>query len=584
MMPPLADLHWARPWAWLLLALPAGLALRRRHARAEQARAALAYADAHMQAWALRTDGPRPGLARGLVWWLLWLLAATALAGPRQLLAVDAAGAASPRHRADLMVVLRLPDHDAPSLAAARMALHALQRRLHGERLGLVVFNRGAGLLLPCTDDPAVFDDFLDRAGPGLLEGTTGDGLAQALWLARRELRRETGPSKAIVLLSGEPDAGDAQGQADALEAARVPVFLLWTGAGEVDPRLEALASRSGGASARLGSPGAWTLLVRQGIERLPSDPPRPGSEPVWRELYGLPLAGAMLLLTVLHLPAVPRARAGLLRGVLLLVVPGLSTPGLSLLGLPSLSDALPHAHAAAAQASRAQALQAWKAWQAWTRHDFPGCARMYAGLAGFDAAIGEGDCAYRAGQWPEALRAFRRAMLLATSDPRRARALYNLGNAAFHVQGGLLEALDAYRASLVLQPGNARALRNLRLAQAQWDQEHPEDAAAALRKGGLPRGQGAFGDTADTTPSSMAARPGQRRPQGYENQRLQAGGQLRLSTAQPEPSAPGLRLDPAEVLAARRGMQLLRDHRDALLRAQLRQDSREAADPRGPR
>ncbi len=574
MTPLLSDLQWAHPWAWLLLALPAGLQLRLRRARAAQARAALAYADAHMQAWALRPDGPRAGAVRRLGHWLLWLLVAMALAGPRQLLAVDAAGGPGPRQRADLMVVLRIPTREGPSLEAARMALHALQRRLHGERLGLLVFNRGAGLLLPCTDDPALFDDFLDRAGPGLLDGAAGDGLPDALRLAARELRRESGPAKAILLLSGEAEAGRAQGLADALDSAGIPVFLLWTGPGEVDPGLAALASRSGGASTRLGRPAAWTLLYRQGIARLPSHSAPPRAALAWRELYGLPLAGAMLLMILLYLPVPRRPRAAALRVVLLLAAPGLSA-----LALPRLPGPLPTAHAATAQSARAKSLQAWNAWQAWTRHDFGACARDYAGLTGFDAAMGEGDCAYRAGHWVEAEAAFRRAMLEAPGDRQRAQALYNLGNASFHVQGGLRAALDAYRASLVLEPGNPSALRNLRLAQAQWVQEHPEDVMAVLRKRGVPQGRGSFGDTADTTPSSMAGHRRHRQAQAYENQRLQAGGKLQLGGSQPGAAGPGLRLGAAEVLAAQRGMPLLRDHRDALLRALVRQDSREAAE-----
>ncbi len=576
MMPLLAGLHWAHPWAWLLLGVPAGLMLRRRRARGARARQALAYADAHMQVWALRPGLPRLGFWRGLAEAMPWLLLAAALAGPRQLLARDPAGMPRAEHRLPLMVVLQLPARHDGTLAASRMALHDLQRRLRGERIGLVVYGQGAGLLLPCTDDAALFDDFLDRAGPALLDADPGDGLPGALLLARRELSREAGPSRAVLLVAGGSASGPGEqralrAQAQALEAARLPLFLLWTGPGEIDPVLAALARRSGGASARLGSPEAWTLLYRQGIARLPSDPARPGSVAAWRELYALPLAAAMLLLLLLQLPAPRRAGAGRVPAWLLAAA----------LGLPLLPGALPRARAVEAPAPRdaaRQAREAWQAWEAWSRQDYAACGRLYATLPGFDARMGEGDCAYRAGRWPEAVAAFRRAMLDAPGDGRRALALYNLGNAAFHVQGGLREALDAYRASLRLQPADPAALRNLRLAQAQWVQEHPESAIAAMRKRGAPLDRARFGDTTDTTPSRLPAHRRQE-PQVYQDQRLQAGGRLRARDAQSGSATQGLRLDPRELRAARRGLRLLHDHRGELLRALLRQDSREAVD-----
>ncbi|MDE1955222.1 MAG: hypothetical protein KGJ03_05845, partial [Betaproteobacteria bacterium] len=66
-------LHWAHPWAWLCLGLPLGLALWRRRARKRQTREALAYADAHLHAWALRAQPPRASLARRTAEALLWL-------------------------------------------------------------------------------------------------------------------------------------------------------------------------------------------------------------------------------------------------------------------------------------------------------------------------------------------------------------------------------------------------------------------------------------------------------------------------------------------------------------------------------
>ncbi len=571
----LPDLYWAHPWAWLLPAV--ALLLGALRARRRRTREWSDYADPSMRRWAVRDVGGagRGGVPRLLLEALLWLLLAAALAGPRQLLTLDSAGAARVEHRVDLMVLLQLPAADAAGrlpLERQRIALLDLQSRLRGERLGLMVYDAASGLLLPCTSDRGLFDAYLNHAQPALLRGRPGPGLAGALALARHELLREPGPSRALLLLAGPSaeNAAHAQAgaalprQARALRAAQIPVYLAWSGQGRPERRLRALVSRTGGAQARLDRPGVWTLLYRHGIATLPSNPPRDASRSAWRELYGIPLLGAMLVLLVLQSPR-PRRR-GQARPVLPLLVLGLG------LGWGALQA--PAAHAG----DSVQRRQAWKAWTAWKGADYAACARLYRALPGFDARLGEGDCEYRAGHFDRAVAAFRGAMLRAGDDRDRAVALYNLGNAAFHVPGRLREALDAYRASLVLMPRDAAALRNLRLAQARWAQQHPEYEITGLRKRGAPQAAARFGDTSNPNPSQLRHR-GKRPPSIYQNQRLQRGGRLEAAGGQAAPASPGPRLSAADIAAARLGMRLLHDHRSMLLDGLIRHDTGVAAD-----
>jgi tetratricopeptide (TPR) repeat protein len=579
-MTPELALQWAHPWAWTTAALAfVPGAVRWLEGRAGPA---AGYADAAMRSWAVRESGARRTSGHALLEAAVWLLLAAALAGPRQLRVVDSSGLARSQHRIDLLVLLEVPASASggdAALDARRLALQQLQQRLRGERLGLMVYSAGVGLLLPCTRDDALFDAALGRVRPAMLQGVRGPGLAGALALARRELQREPGPSRALLLLAG-PSASGAPGaavparlrrQAAALRAARIAVFLAWSGAGEPGPQLASLLARGAGATARLGRPGVWSRLYDHGIARLPSNPPQPDMELAWRELYAVPLSGALLLLLVAEWMRRRRGGAGTPRA------PHVgSWAGAMVLGASCAWGALPAPNARADEVA-----SPWRAWQAWRHADYRACAGLYAAQAGYDARLGEGDCEYREGRYAQALASFRRAMLVAADDRRRAVALYNLGNAAFHVPGGLREALDAYRASLVLQPGTPAVRHNLRLAQAQWTQEHPEYEIVGMRKRGVPMSPAPFGDTSDTAPSQQRHADRQR-PQAYANQRLQAGGMLRADAADAAGATPARRrvtLSAADVAAARRGMRLLHDRRAMLLDGWIERDSREAAD-----
>jgi tetratricopeptide (TPR) repeat protein len=574
-------LHWAHPWAWLAAAVPILLFGLRRWAA--HARPAQGYADTAMRRWAVRESGPHGLSGHALLDVSIWLLLAAAWAGPRQLLVVDASGAARLEHRIDLMVLLEVPPSasagPAVALEARRLALQDLQQRLRGERLGLMVYSAGSGLLLPCTSDYGLFDAALNRAAPAMLQGVRGPGLPGALALARRELQSEPGPSRAVLLLAG-PSATDTldldgreslRRQALALRHAHIPLFLAWSGPGKPGPLLTALLARHADTTARLDQTEVWSELYDRGIARLPSNPPRPGMQRAWRELYAIPLSGALLLLTLSLWSRRRGAGAGEPRAAD-------SGPWVGAIVLAaSLSWSALHAPSARAD----EVLARWQAWQAWQHADYAACARLYAAQTGYDARIGEGDCAYRLGRFPQALESFQRAMLAAEDDRRRAVALYNLANAAFHLPGALRETVDAYRASLVLMPDDPSARRNLRLAQAQWAQDHPEYEIVGMRKRGAPASQAQFGDTSNTTPSQQR-HPHRQRPMAYANQHLQAGETLRASGAPDMPAGHGVTLSAADIAAARHGMQLLRDRRAMLLDGWIEHDSREATDLAG--
>lgn len=328
----LANLDWRAPW-WGLLALQPllfwALARRRRQRLA-------GYADAHLLPWAV-TAAPRE---RGAAWraaanGLVWLLLAAAAAGPRLPLET-APGQDTPathHHAISVMVLLDVSasmaaTDIAPSrLTRAKLELSDWLGRLAGERVGLIVYAGAAGVLLPLTDDPALFRRALQQADAGLIE-QAGTHLGAALDLAARQLQTAPTRGKAILLISdGEADslagpAGEAARAAVAnLAKQDIQLFILGVGSAtgaaiplaeggyaerdgaQVQSRLDAaayadLAQQTGGRFAGVADGDAdWMDLHDHGLAYLPGDPPAPTQARAWRELYPWLLAPAWVLL-----------------------------------------------------------------------------------------------------------------------------------------------------------------------------------------------------------------------------------------------------------------------------------------------
>ncbi len=580
----IANLHWAHPWAWMIATGPLCLAGWRRWRPDADVRVVAAYADRAMRPWAVRAGHVPGGALHWLVEGMLWVCVAAALAGPRQLLSLDAQGAARLAHRVNVMVAIEALPDAAPSevgeagglsaLARVRIALRGLQARLRGERLGLLEYARGAGLFLPCTSDMGLFNDDLDLAGPDLLRGQAGPGLAGALALALAELRREPGSAHAVLLVAGPAsfaeDAPVVAGappllatQVAALKAAATPVNVLWTGLGAPDGRAESLAAATGGRVAALDDADAWATLYDASIARMASNPPHAGGAFAWRELDAFPLSGAMLLLLILEAPwgAVSLRTS--------------RRKSLSLLALAILGGTLVHAPRAFAQEPGALR---WQAWNAWSHGQYARARTLYARVPGYAGRMGEGACDMRLKAYSQALDAFRAAMLAAATDSDRAHALYNLGDAAFRIQGHLREALDAFQASVILRPGDAAARRNLGLARAQWAEEHPDAVLSGILKRGPASHTSHFGDTSNSTPSRTDRQPPGEKPLVEGGQILGADGRLDVPGAPMARAGAGATLPEVDVRAARHGLRLLHDDRAELLGGLFAQDSRAAA------
>lgn len=490
----LAELQWRWPWGALLLLLPlalGGLARRRRQRLAH-------YADAALQPWAVQQRGGGAGSrARALVAALAWALLALAAAGPRLPAPAEALVGARTPHVIDVMVLLDVSASMSATDVApdrrtrARLELQDLLRRLQGERLGLLPYAGQAGVLLPPTDDAALFARALQQAGPQLLEAP-GTDLARALTLARTQLAAGEAARARAVLLVSDAEEDSLQGPAaevvaqavQALRAAGMPLYVLVTasedGAGfdlpdgrralregtpaVSRPALAAyrqLAQATGGDLVRVRDGEAdWERLYDAGLAKLPGAAvPVPGAQ-AWRELYQLPLGLALVLLLWAGLP--PRTRASGVAVLSLAVVFAAGQPARGLAAEPAQTPA-----GAAAQAYRggqyAQALP------------------LFERQGGYAGHMGAGAAAWKLREPARAARHFRQALLLARTAHARDDALYNLGNALF-AQQQWLAAAQAWRAVLRSRPDDAKAQANLVHAEAELARRAGTPMASDLR------------------------------------------------------------------------------------------------------
>lgn len=478
----LAELQWRYPWGALLLLLPLGLGwlARRRHQGPAR------YAEPHLLPWAVqRHAAGTAGYARRSAEALAWLLLALAAAGPR-LPAVapqeDETAARAP-HVIDVMVVLDVSasmsaaDVAPDRLTRAKLELQDLLQRLHGERLGLLLYAGQAGLLLPPTEDTALFVRALQQAGPDLLEAP-GTDVARALTLAREHLAQGGDPARRrAVLLVSDAEADSLHGAAgevvqaavEQLRAQDIPLYVLVTASREgalfelpsgaralrdgnpavSRPELSAyrrLAQRSGGDLAEVRDGGAdWDQLYDRGLAQLPGAPVASGPVQAWRELFIWPLGLALLLLLWSGLPPAARQRSG--AALMVLVLAG--------------TLAVPDAQAADKRSNAEIVAQAYRAEQ-WAQ-----ALPLFERQGGYAGSMGAGAAAWKLRDHAGAARHFSQALLLARNATERDDALYNLGN-AHYAQEHWLAAAQAWRAVLLSRPGDAKAVANLVHAEAQ--------------------------------------------------------------------------------------------------------------------
>lgn len=594
----LLQLQWRHPAGALLLVLPLLLGWLARRRRRQLA----GYADAALLPWAVqRATADARSRTRRAAEALAWLLLAAAAAGPRLPLATPEAPAGGRvPHAIDVMVVLDVSasmtatDLAPDRLTRARFELQDLLRRVHGERLGLLVYAGQAGLLLPPSEDPALFAHALQQADADLLQAP-GTDLARALTLAREQLGRgDPARRRAVLLLTdAEEDSLDGAAAAavaqavEALRAADLPLFVLVTASAEgagfelragpvgaagaralrdgapvlSRPALadyRRLARRSGGDLALAGAGDAhWARLYDEGLARLPAAAVPADQAQAWRELYGVPLALALLLLLWTSLPPGRRRPAALAAPLVL---------GAALLG----TLAPPSAQAAGPATPDALA-----AAQAYRQQQWAPALALYERQGGYAGQMGAGAAAWQLRDPARAARHYRQALLLARTAGERDDALYNLGN-ALYAQQQWLAAAQAWQAVLRSRPGDPRAAANLVHAEAELARRAGTPGKSDLRGRLGFAVEGFVGTEGALTPREEPLLLPELAPGARDDGRAAAAG-ARLQGAGTDEAAAAALPGAQQLQSGLLKLERLQAHPRELLRGLLRQDRQPA-------
>lgn len=425
-------------------------------------------------------------------------------------------------------------------LARAKLAALDLVRLARSDRVGLVVFAGVAFLQCPLTLDDQAFRQSLDLLDVHILP-QGGTALAEAIEVARTAFKEGDNYKVLVIFSDGEDhDSGAVDAaQRAAREGLRIFTIGLGTPEGDLlrvrdaqgradylrdpqgavvksrlnEPLLQAIAGAANGFYLPLRGAHTMETLYEKGIAPLPKTESEARLVKRYYERYHWPLGLALLVLLAETLwperararaPAAgPVAAARAARGISVVVAVGMLA-GANPAALASPSTALRHYRAGQFE----DALQAYRE----AIKQKPDDARLQ-----FNA----GTAAYRATNYPAALQHFT-AALRSPDVKLQAAAYYNLGVTQFR-QGEMAEDLDELQArweaglksfqnAVTLNPADDDAAHNRDFVQAaltqlqQWREAARQARAAAdaeLRRRNYRRGREIMESLVQTNPAA---------------------------------------------------------------------------------
>jgi Ca-activated chloride channel family protein len=454
-------------------------------------------------------------LAAGIVvWWMAWRAGArgrfglasaawriAAYAPPIALiaaLAITVLAAARPQASSqdvlvdqrgvDVVIVLdvsnsMLADDVQPTrLGLAQAQLDALLERMHGNRVGLVIFARQAFARSPLTADMQALRIIVDSADSDRALLLPGSDLGVAVQGAQRILQGGTADTKAMLIVSDGEDR--APGLSDAVAAAHNAGTLVYTagvGTAEGSP-IRDVNPGTGAEVIRVDSTGnpVVTRLDATALEQIAN---QGGGRYIALSGDGPPLTGLAAELKSLRQTAfgtkqssAPIDRFQIVAAVaLLLLVAELAWPALRLrrVWVRSAAKLWPLAGAGllvGAICSAGVASVNRHGNNDYSSGDFDGAIAQYRTAEAMAPARGEiyhnaGNAFDRKGEYDKAIDETLRA--LPAQQDLVSRLEYALGN---HYVGAtkLTDALEAYKRALLADPGDADAKHNLEVVTAR--------------------------------------------------------------------------------------------------------------------
>ncbi|MGC2032393.1 MAG: VWA domain-containing protein, partial [Steroidobacteraceae bacterium] len=354
------------------------------------------------------------------------------------------------------------PDVKPDRLTRAKLAIDDFTRVLDGDAVGLVAFAGSAFLACPITLDYGAFHESLNAIDTSTIP-RGGTNIASAIREAQAALRRRPGSDKILILVTdGEDLEGDALAAAQsAAHQDGMKIYTVGVGTPQGDlvpvsadraggfvkdesgafvrsrldePALKAIAAATGGIYAPLGSRGeGFEFLYQTALGPMLKHDLASRQQRVYTQRYQWPLAASLgLLLSSLLVGTRRRSRVPTRRRLSDTGSRPIDAAAVSWLIVP-LVLLLP---AAPVHASPASAEDAYK------EGDYVAAAKEYAAAAARDPKkpvleFNAGAAAYKAAQYPQAVKAFQQSISRVPSgDLKRLAeqedAYYNLGNTLY--------------------------------------------------------------------------------------------------------------------------------------------------------
>lgn len=462
-------LTWQQPWWLLLIAIPWLVRLvpkrwhRRPQSQLEQ------FIARHL--WPqLLSGAPAANHYHTPLFMVAWLLACVALAGPTLQTAQDSHEI---KQQANIAIVLdispsmRVQDILPSRLDYSKRLLSELAQQLRGQQVALIVFSANAYTVLPLTRDNQILTQMIEAMDP-TLASVTGSNLSRALQLAQQALAApplasgktaggKTANGLVLLISDGEIHDSGALAASRQLRQAGHMLYTLGVGTEQGGPvsyatgrlvtdnnrlitsrlnreTLRTLAQSGGGHYADL-RPEVWPAIMQQ-VDALKQ--PIEGQQ---QRRTGTPLFPWFLALALALFLWNGVRRPNIV--ALFLLLP--------LIGNSPVTEAAPWSEAKGLALLDQEQNQA--------------ALDIYNTLNSYSGHLGRGVAAYRLGQWQQALKAFDRALTLATTPQEKGLAAYNRGNALVQLNQ-IDDATRAYKTALHWLPSHPKSNHNLTLLQ----------------------------------------------------------------------------------------------------------------------
>lgn len=375
-------------------------------------------------------------------------------------------------------------DYAPNRLERAKLAVSKLVDRLDGDRIGLILFAGSAFVQLPVTTDYVSAKMFLSSVSTESVQ-VQGTAIGEAIRLAVKSFSPQSEKSRAVIVITDGENHEDnpVKMAAEAFENG-VRVFAVGVGTPEGKPipmngeyikdrdgnivvtrldeeTLQKIASEGGGAYVRAGNGEFGLNPIVDSIRRMDKEKFDTVVFEEYNELFMYCFGAALLLLALALLLSSRRNPRRLFaggKGFLLLFALLLSLP--SYAGDPRVKELR--------RGNRDFSKSRWREAEVDYRK------AMVLDSTAVDASYNLGNTLYRLGDYQQAAKVFQAVEEGAKASGHQADFQYNKGNVAA-AQEDWGTAVEAYRQSLLENPGDLDAKENYLYAKAKYDRQQQQ-------------------------------------------------------------------------------------------------------------